>query len=374
VAIAFMVVFALAVLSIRNYQLYQAPLGFNYDNMWRVYVSNQSGWQPERDQRLVRQLLTSLAQQPEVESANLMSSPTFRDWAWTSSYETDGKLLSFMANRIDDGAAETFGLELVQGRWFGPQDEGQNYDPVLVSQLFVERYFPTENIVGKNIASTEVENPKEQRVVGVFKEFRQIGEFSRLQPYLFYREVLNGENTRPISGLELKLKAGTSVGFEPKLQQLLKGVAPQWEYNIRSWASERESHLRDSLLPLAVFAIIGSFLLFMVAMGLFGVLWQNVTSRTSEIGLRRAIGATAKQIHRQIVGELLLICLVGIFIALAVLVQFPMLGVFSELDWSLFFQSVFVATLFMLVLAALCAFYPGKIATQYAPAQALHYE
>ena len=51
--------------------------------------------------------------------------------------------------------------------------------------------------------------------------------------------------------------------------------------------------------------VVAGFLMLMVALGLTGVLWQNVTQRTREIGLRRAKGATARRIHRQILGELL---------------------------------------------------------------------
>jgi hypothetical protein len=49
----------------------------------------------------------------------------------------------------------------------------------------------------------------------------------------------------------------------------------------------------------------------MVAFGLFGVLWQNTTQRIPEIGLRRAVGASAADIYRQIVAEQLLLSSAG---------------------------------------------------------------
>jgi len=374
VAIAFMVIFALSVLAIRNFNLSQIPLGFDYDNMWRVEVSNAASWDPAKDQPTIMQILLSLEQESEIESVSLMSSPTFKNWVWSTSYDLDGQEIAFMANRINDGAAESFGMELQAGRWFGPQDDGQNYLPVLVSQLFVDKYFPGQDIIGKNIASDENRESTEMRVVGVFKAFRQLGEFSRLRPYVFHRINLNEPHRRPLSGIELKLKPDTKIIYEEKLLKLLKGIAPQWDYDIKTWSSQRETMMRETLLPMIVLSIVGCFLIIMVAMGLFGVLWQNVTSRTHEIGLRRALGATANQIQNQIVGELLLVSLLGIAFAFIILVQLPMLGVFVELDWPLFFKSLIVATVFMLTLAALCAYYPGKVATNYAPAEALHYE
>jgi putative ABC transport system permease protein len=53
--------------------------------------------------------------------------------------------------------------------------------------------------------------------------------------------------------------------------------------------------------------VIAAFLLVMVAFGLFGVLWQNTTQRIPEIGLRRALGADAGSIYRQIIAEQMLL-------------------------------------------------------------------
>ena len=64
----------------------------------------------------------------------------------------------------------------------------------------------------------------------------------------------------------------------------------------------RES-FRSRLVPLALGATIAGFLMLMVALGLIGVLWQNVTRRTREIGLRRAAGASHGDIRRQVIME-----------------------------------------------------------------------
>jgi putative ABC transport system permease protein len=155
---------------------------------------------------------------------------------------------------------------------------------------------------------------------------------------------------------------------------MLKALAPENNYSLTSWESQRDRQIKQTTIPLTIFAIIAGFLIIMVAMGLFGVLWQNVTGRTHEIGLRRALGATAASIHKQIIGELMIVTFIGIAIAFIGLVQLPMLGVFQELDWPLFWVSLLSAMAFMLTLSALCGYYPGKIAIRYSPSQALHYE
>ena len=64
--------------------------------------------------------------------------------------------------------------------------------------------------------------------------------------------------------------------------------------------------------PLIAAGVIAGFLLLMVAMGLTGVLWQTVTQRTREIGLRRAKGATAGDIRTQILGELVVMTSIAV--------------------------------------------------------------
>ena len=384
VAIAFVVVFAISVLTIRNYTLYQIPLGYSYENMWRVQVIPSRTWDDKDEQSLI-QLINAVKQLPEVEKLNLLANPTFRNWSSTRNSEVNGRRLQFVLNRFDDSAPQHFDMTLLEGRWFGEQDSNQNYDPVVVNQEFAERYFPNESVIGKNIASDEKSSrsddsngataPKEtreERIVGVFKDFRQFGELSPITPYVFYRTEFKKPDR--VLGLELTLDNSIDPAFEERLLEMLKRLAPEFSYSFTSWSNNRESQLRQTLMPFTILGIIASFLILMVAMGLFGVLWQNVTSRTHEIGLRRALGATSMGIHKQIITELIIVTLMGISIAFVGLVQLPMLGIFQELNWVLFWKSLLAALLFMIMLAGACAFYPGKIATSYSPSQALHYD
>jgi len=372
ITIAFIVIFAVTVLTIRNYTLYQIPLGYNYENMWRIQIMPSGEWDESKDEKKLLQIISAVKQQPEVEKLHLLSTPTFRNWRGSSIVDVDGQKILYYRNTFDDTAAKTLGMTLNDGRWFGPQDSNQNYDPVVVNQEFVNQYYPNESVIGKNIADTQDENAREKRIVGVFQAFRQFGELAAVVPYVFSRSDINAPGR--MLGIELKLKPDFDPAFEQRVLEMLKGLAPENSYSLTSWEIQREKQIRQTTIPLTIFAIVASFLIIMVAMGLFGVLWQNVTSRTHEIGLRRALGATAVGIHKQIIGELMIITLIGIAIAFIALVQLPMLGVFQELDWSLFWISLLSAMAFMLALAALCGFYPGKIATGYSPSEALHYE
>lgn len=375
VAIAFVVVFAIALIPIRNYQLYIEPLGFEYQDRWNIFFGDRNGsWESEHDIAQLKQLLIQLKQQPQIKNVHLLSNPTFVHWTGSSSYELNGRTINYFRNSMDDDAAQNFGLKLIKGRWFGKQDIGQNYKAVIVNRRFAERYFVEEDPINKNITGDDkrAKGEQETRIVGVFEDFRQQGELNDLEPYVISRYDI--DKGWEIHNIEIKVTAGTTNAFEQKLMQLLTANAPNWEFTISQWESKREQALNEIMIPLFMAAIIASFFILLVAMGLFGVLWQNVISRTSEIGLRRALGATKKSIHLQIIGELMLVTVLGLLIGLALLIQLPISGLIPELTWSLFWSAQVAAVLFMLLLSVSCAYYPGKLATAFSPAEALHYE
>ena len=133
--------------------------------------------------------------------------------------------------------------------------------------------------------------------------------------------------------------------------------------------------LHTRATPLVVVAVIAAFMLLMVAFGLFGALWQNTTARIPEIGLRRAIGASAGQIYRQIVLEQFMLSSIAIALGLVLLVQLPLTGVLGEsLNWTVFALAAGLSMLVIYLLSLLCALYPGWRASRLSPTEALHYE
>jgi putative ABC transport system permease protein len=112
----------------------------------------------------------------------------------------------------------------------------------------------------------------------------------------------------------------------------------------------------------------------MVGLGLVGVLWQSVTQRTKEIGLRRAKGATAGDIYIQILGEIFIITSMGLIAGLLVVVQFPLLNLLGFLSGKVYIASIVVSMALIYLLTFVCGLYPSHLATKVHPAEALHYE
>jgi len=120
--------------------------------------------------------------------------------------------------------------------------------------------------------------------------------------------------------------------------------------------------------------VVAAFLMLMVGLGLVGVVWQNVTQRTTEIGLRRALGGTATAIYTQVLGELVVITSVGLLLGTGLVVQLPLLGVMTFVGTRVFLVGLGTSLALIYLLTLLCGLYPSMLASKIQPAEALHYE
>jgi putative ABC transport system permease protein len=212
------------------------------------------------------------------------------------------------------------------------------------------------------------------RVVGVFKDFREDGELSGPEPYFFKRTRLSGADTRPLYNMVVRVRPGTPAAFEEALMTRLRATIPGSTFQVDPLSKMRRSLMRLKLVPFVAAAMIAAFMLIMVALGMVGVLWQSVARRRREIGLRRALGATARGVSLQVLGELLAVTTAGLLLGATLAVQLPLLGVIAWIGNGVYATAMALAALTVYGLTVAAALYPSWLATQVQPAEALHDE
>ncbi|MCA9726334.1 MAG: FtsX-like permease family protein [Candidatus Eisenbacteria bacterium] len=379
------VVFSIAVHYAENWR---RPLGFQYRDLWSVTVRiPDRGSDPlveARNLETSRALLAALRGSPEVESATpAPNAPYSGNVSRSGIYLADRKLVQFLYTPVVPGAIEVYPLELVAGRWLQPGDDVLDYTPIVISQNLARRIFGREDPLGRPIEEFDEQGQprprpeawQQRKVVGVVKDFRKTGELSDT-PYAAFVPQSMADATRsaaPWSYL-VRLRPGTSGAFEESLLRSLRSVGPTWQFEIKSVARMRASYLKARLLPLLIGATIAGFLVLMVGMGLLGVLWQNVSGRTQEIGLRRALGATREQVRAQILGELVTLTLLALGLGVVLFLQVPLLGLVPFVEPQVFGLAALAAVVAILPFVLLCGLYPGWLATAVDPARALQYE
>jgi putative ABC transport system permease protein len=376
ILLCFLVLFGVVTLGIFYTDNFRHPLGFAYEDVWCLRVGRPGDWTPESAETMNR-LVLALEELAPVQTAAAAFTGPFGNATWTSAYKLDGRSYDYMLNVVGDGFRETMGLELLQGRWFGREDDGVVFRPVVINERMAHTAFAGENPVGKVIPQENERSGEprpEMRVIGVIRDFRQHGEFATPESYVFQRLSGAVVGVTPPQLIVVKVQPGTTAAFEEALMARALATAPDWSFTVKPAREVRETNHRFYLGPLVVVALVAGFLLLMVALGLTGVLWQSVTQRTREIGLRRAKGASIPNIHSQFLGEILVMTTLSLAVGVLVAVQLPLFDQVTGIGPGVYFTSLAISILAIYCLTAACGYYPSRLATRGTPAEALRYE
>jgi putative ABC transport system permease protein len=374
ILLAFAIVFAVAAFSLRYWQLYRMPTGFDASDVWAVTIVPD-----KRDMRMDAAAYDAfrrgLRELPEVNQVAFASYEPYAmsmmsgAWKIPGGGEADTRMLD-----VSDDLDKVLGLHLVEGRWFSGLDDGAAAVPVVMNRRMANAMFPGKAAVGQQFEDADKGAKVFYKVVGMVDDYRPSGELGTPENFTFVR-MRPGAGDRNAGTILLKLRPGVERSFEARLHQRLKLVRKDMSFWIAPVRDTRKTMMKTQLTPLVVLGVIAAFMLVMVAFGLFGALWQNTTQRIPEIGLRRAVGARITDIYGQIVAEQLLLSSVAIALGLVLLVQLPLTGVFGDsLNWPVFFAAAGLSMGVIYLLSLLCSLYPGWRASRLSPTEALHYE
>jgi putative ABC transport system permease protein len=169
------------------------------------------------------------------------------------------------------------------------------------------------------------------------------------------------------------VRPGAGAALEKQIGDDIRAINPLWHSSIDYLTEMRIAQLKVRMTPPAILSVVCIFLIINVALGLFGVLWLTINQRRSELGVRRAMGATGAAISWQVLGEILVLTTFGLLLGLLVAMQFPLLGVF-DVKAGVYLTAMALAAGGLYLLAAGCALYPSQLAAGILPAVALREE
>lgn len=368
---SFLVLFGVSALILHSWRNYREPLGFDYRNVW-VFDMDARAESDSTAAPKMQWLKAKAKSFPEVESVSLFgfNSPFSNN---TSNRDAYYKSAHTETNHFttDPEIIKTLGLTVVEGRWFTKADEVEGLQPVVINQALREKLFGTENPLGKRIAFNDEGKMGDARsqVVGVVGNFKSDGEYRANKPALF--ELAHGKTGTWMRKLIVKVKPGTDARVEAQLVREFGAITKDWNADVSYMEDQRKNTHSITLIPIAIFLIVVTFLLINVALGLFGVLNVSIAKRRGEIGLRRALGATETAISWQFVGEIWALATFALILGLLLAGQFPLLSVF-DLDAGVYLLAMGISVIVIYLLVTICALYPGLQAARLQPAVALH--
>lgn len=391
---SFLVVFAVATAASFAVLAYRRPLGFDWRGVWTISADDQRGESRRGDgvveitddggasmaaaavdprTRFIDRMLAEMRSLPEIEAAASMGMAPFASGSWISGWTENGREIEAEVCEVTQDLDLVLGIPVLAGRWFEPADAQQPWRSLVINRALEQELGGGESMVGKRLRVPS-EGEAEERVIGVVEDFRRAGEIAPPGNVLLRLVRAGHPDDVPGTQLLVRVRPGTPAAFEETLIRRLREIAPDWSFEARSLERARDSALRGRLAPFAIGMLVAGFLMLMVALGLIGVLWQNLVRRTREIGLRRALGASAADVRKQVLFEQLLLASLAMALGLVLVLQLPLLGLTSLVGPAPFAAGVGIAVVAILALTLLCTLYPAALAARLEPADALRYE
>ena len=387
---SFLALFGVVLIGVQFAYNSRLPIGFSIDRVWNLNVDRkESDDDPAvkaRHRETYRQLLVALRDLPQIEAVSAGFTGPYSNSSWGSGTDlADGRKVNFGFNRVTDSFQDVFQIPVAEGRWFSREDDGANTLPVVLNRRLAREIFGDGQAVGQIIPEAPPKEPRNgdqlvvRRVVGIVDEFRQHGELAAADNYMIARMRLDGANPRdelPYN-LFVRLAPGTTAAFEEVLVKRAMAVADNWSFEVQTLDTMRTDKLRQYTVPLMVVGTIAGFLLLMVGLGLTGVVWQSVTQRIREFGLRRAKGATIPNVRAQVFTEIVLMTTLAVTAAVLLIAQLPLLPLPEDarlVSPVVFISSIAISVVAMYLLTLACGWQPSRLATRIQPAEALHYE
>jgi macrolide transport system ATP-binding/permease protein len=269
-----------------------------------------------------------------------------------------------LANTVSNDYFKAMGVPIVDGRDFADMSDTTLGPQVMVNQEFVRR-FVTGEVVGRRLDYRD----RTYTINGVVRDstYEVFGEAPTPAMFFAFRD-------RPsiLAEIHLRVKPGSEVTFAGEIQRAVRELdASLPVYNVRTMTDHVDRNLMLRKIPARMFLVIAPLLLALVSMGIYAVVSYTVAHRTSEIGVRMALGATSGSVVRQIVKEGMTVIGAGALLAwmLALLVDFHLFaGGVADLPVLL------GVPVLLLIVALVACWVPARRATQVDPLIALRSE
>ena len=362
--LAFLVLFAVLSYVIYNFKMLSAPLGFETEDKWIVYLDDLD----QKDSLEVLEMKNILhAELLDLENVEAVSySENITPFSGNQSRNGDDKM-GFEINSLlafaDADFAEALNMNIEQGRWFKEEDLNATYPAIIANRKFMDEYFEDKEMIDSMIFFMG-----EHRLIGVVDAYRYIGEFAENEPQLFFQVP---RQSKDASNMILKMRKNTPTAYEEEINKLVASITKSSSFIIKDIEKLRAENSKSTWIPLIALLSICGFLCVNVALGLFGVLWYNINKRRGEIGLRRAVGAHSSDISKQFILEILILALIAVGLGIFFTIQVPLLKI-GPLEPIYMYWAIAFSTAILLLLVVICAVHPSWQASKLHPALALH--
>ena len=364
-------------------KLQDEDLGFDRNNLLVLGIDPRlANYKPTELAALYQQIIERLSTLPQVRNVSMATYAPLSGTRRSSSIKVtgytpqDGEDLVTQDILAGPKYAETLGIPLLRGREIDQRDTPSSRVVAVVNETFANRYFKDQNPIGRTFTFDE-DNGKPQwiEIIGVVGDLK--GEDAREKPEpTVYRPILQVQDENAFACTIHIRTVSDPTPLTPQVRQTINQINDKIPiFGVTTLDAQLHENLGQERLIAQLVSFFGALALILACIGLYGVMAQGVARRTSEIGIRMALGARGGNIAWMILRETLYLVLAGLVLGVpaallgAKLISSQLFGLKATDPLTLIGAAVVLT-----VVAMLAGYLPARRASRVNPLNALRYE
>jgi predicted permease len=375
--------------SLRN--LEHQDFGITTTNRYVVQFDPKgTGYTIERLPALYREIEDRFSRLPGAEHVSLVRYIPLGGNMWGSCVFPQGQAPGPNAkcfsiwNRASNQFLDTIGVPILRGRNFTSEDTATSQEVVMVNQAFARHFFPNQDPLGKHFGVDKPEYSGAFEIVGVFGDFKMTNRRGEDRPIFLrpltqqftgYKETDEdaAEKHSMYMSFILLHFSQAPIDAEGMARRTLAAIDPNLTViHFSTYDSEVAGNFNQDRLIARLTSMFGILALILASVGLYGLMSYFVAGRTSEIGIRMALGASRSGVVAMVLRSAFLQILVGL--ALGVPAALFAGHLMTKLLYNVSAYdplALLGAILVLAICAALAGFVPARRAASIDPMQAL---
>ncbi len=317
VAISLPLVAGAAIFLRTVYNLGSVDLGFNPDRLVSFRIEPAlNGYDRDRVNLTFARVLDRVRAVPGVTSATLMEEPLLTGWSSDTTFtRDDGTKIDLYYNQVGPGCFSTLGVPMVAGRAIEASDTAASPRVVVLNETAARAMFGVAPAVGRRF---RVFTDHDVEVAGVVRDTKYDSVRKAIVPTMFVPYTQG-----PAFGVRSMYVLARTAAAPAALMGAIRGAAAEVDRDVpvskmKTQTEQIQETLGTELAFTRLLVAFGAFAMFLACIGLHGVTAYAVARRTSEIGVRIALGAGRGDVVWLVLRQVVIITAAGLAVGLPI--------------------------------------------------------